>query len=103
MNTSTESARVHTEDVQVRRSPKYGTFMALGAGLGVVIGVVLAVTQPAMAEYSIEQIIGYLALMLGAVGLAVGAAVALLLDRILSKSAHTVSAQRTVVESSDSD
>lgn len=98
MSTPTETARVNTEEVQIRRSPKYGTFMALGAGLGIVIGVILAVTQPALGEYSIEQIVGLLALMLGAIGLGVGAAVALLFDRLLARKTLTVEAKRTTVE-----
>lgn len=98
VSTPTETARVNTEEVQIRRSPKYGTFMALGAGLGIVIGVILAVTQPALGEYSIEQIVGLLALMLGAIGLGVGAAVALLFDRLLARKTLTVEAKRTTVE-----
>lgn len=72
--------------------------MGLGAGLGVVMGVVLAVSQPALAEYSIDQIIGFLALLFGAAGLGLGAVVALLLDRSLSKRSRVVEAQRTTVE-----
>lgn len=87
--------------MQLRRSPKYGSFMAVGAGLGVVIGVALAVSQPATGDYSIEQIIGFMALMLGAVGLGLGALVALLADRVLSKRARTVEAKLTTVEHSD--
>ena len=98
MTNSAETAHVRTESVQLRRSPKYGTFMALGAGLGIVIGVILAVTQPALGEYSIEQIVGLLALMLGAIGLGVGAAVALLFDRVLARKTLTVEAKRTTVE-----
>ena len=96
-----EIARVNTDEVQIRRSPKYGTFMALGAGVGVVIGVILGVSQPAIGDYSIGQIIGLLSLALGAVGLAIGAAVALLLDRILSKRVETVEAKHTTVELED--
>ena len=75
--------------------------MALGAGVGVVIGVILAVSQPALGDYSIGQIIGLLSLALGAVGLAIGAAVALLLDRILSKRVEIVEAKHTTVELED--
>ena len=96
-----EIARVNTDEVQIRRSPKYGTFMALGAGVGVVIGVILGVSQPAIGDYSIGQIIGLLSLALGAVGLAIGAAVALLLDRILSKRVETVEAKHTTVDLED--
>lgn len=101
MTEPTETARVSTEDVRLRRTPKYGTFMALGAGIGVLIGVVLAASQPAIGDYSIGQIIGLLALLLGAVGLGIGAAVALLLDRILAKQATTVEAKRVTVEVDD--
>lgn len=75
--------------------------MALGAGVGVVIGVILGVSQPAIGDYSIGQIIGLLSLALGAVGLAIGAAVALLLDRIMSKRVETVEAKHTTVELED--
>lgn len=77
--------------------------MALGAGLGVVIAVIASVSQPALGDYSIGQIIGLTALILGAVGLGLGAVVALLFDRAFGRRAQVVEAQRTIVEVTEAD
>lgn len=98
MTNSAETAHVRTESVQLRRSPKYGSFMGIGAGLGVVVGVAIAASQPAAGDYSIEQIIGFMALVCGAVGLAIGGILAIVIDRALSKRARTVEAKLTTVE-----
>ncbi|MFM6974829.1 MAG: hypothetical protein ACKOXM_06865 [Agromyces sp.] len=103
MTESAPPAQVRTEQVQLRRSPKYGSFMAIGAGSGVLIGVGLAVSQPATGNYDIQQIVGFMALMLGAVGLAVGAMFALVFDRALAKRSQVVDAQRTTVTAPDYD
>lgn len=96
MPTSTD----RTELVQVRRAPKYGVFLALGAVLGVVAAMVLTfafdgTAQPSAAgiRYSTLQVFGFLALIGVAAGLLVGAVLALILDRTLARHRHDVDAQ----------
>ncbi len=64
-----------------RRAPRYGSFVATGALVGIVLGVVLSLSQPASGQFSQNSVVGYVAAILGLVGALVGGAVAVLLDR----------------------
>ena len=86
------------ETVRVRRAPKYGVFLVLGAALGVFVAMILTFsfhgTDDASASgvvYDQMQVFGFLALVGIAVGLLVGGAVALLFDRALSRRTRSVS------------
>jgi hypothetical protein len=85
------------ETVRVRRVPKYGVFLVVGAALGVLVAMILTFAfqgtdQPSVTgvEYSQTQVFGFLALIGVAVGVAVGGIVALVFDRILGKRAREV-------------
>jgi hypothetical protein len=86
------------ETVRVRRAPKYGVFLVMGAALGVFVAMILTFAfdgtervSAAGVEYGQVQVFGFLALIGVAVGLAVGGAVALLFDRALTRRARSVS------------
>lgn len=64
-----------------RRAPRYGSFVATGAVLGIVLGLGLSLTRPASGEFSQNSVIGYVAATLGLLGALLGAGVAVLLDR----------------------
>jgi hypothetical protein len=64
-----------------RRAPRYGSFVVTGALAGIVLGVVLSLSQPATGQFSQNSVIGYVAAILGLVGALAGAALAVLLDR----------------------
>ncbi len=89
-----------TELVRVRRAPKYGVFLTLGAALGVLVAMVLTfafdgTAQPNSAgiRYSMLQVFGFLALIGAAAGLLVGAVVALILDGALGRRRRDVDAE----------
>jgi hypothetical protein len=67
--------------LRMRRAPKYTAFGLTGTLVGVVIGVILAVTQPANGDYSQRTIAGYLAVGAGLIGALIGLAAALLVER----------------------
>jgi ABC-type Fe3+-siderophore transport system permease subunit len=82
---------------RVRRAPKYGVFLTVGALLGVLVALILSfgvgeeTTSPLTdVTYSSMQVFGFLALIGIAVGLAVGGFVALLFDRASRRRARTV-------------
>ncbi|HLP22651.1 MAG TPA: potassium transporter Trk [Microbacteriaceae bacterium] len=99
MTDSAETATVHSQQVRLRRAPKFGSFMLLGAGFGVFVGVALAVGQPVSGNESLQQVIGFLSLLCGVIGMTAGALVALIFDRILARRSRTVEATHTEVES----
>lgn len=95
------------ETVRVRRAPKYGVFLLLGAALGVFVAMILTFAYDGTAqasasgvEYGQMQVFGFLALIGIAVGAVLGAVVALVFDRLLSSRARAVSVdhERTRVD-----
>ena len=81
----------------MRRAPKYGVFLTVGALLGVLVALILSfgvgeeTTSPLTdVTYSSMQVFGFLALIGIAVGLAVGGFVALMFDRASRRRARTV-------------
>ncbi|WP_350348704.1 hypothetical protein ABIQ69_01880 [Agromyces sp. G08B096] len=84
---------VTDEAVTVRRAPRYGRFMVLGAALGVVLALILTFAFPESDEFDRGQVFGFLLLGLGAIGVAFGALVALLFDRVLAGRAGTAIAE----------
>jgi hypothetical protein len=68
-----------------RRAPRYGSFLATGAVLGIALGIVLSVIQSLRdkdtSQFSLNTVVGYVAATLGLVGALLGAGLAVLLDR----------------------
>ena len=87
-----------TETARVRRSPRYGVFFVLGAGVGILAALILTFVFDGTAEkspttqvlYSTSQVFGFLSLVCIPVGIAVGAVVALILDRALARRTREV-------------
>ncbi|WP_427384020.1 hypothetical protein [Janibacter sp. G56] len=63
------------------REPKIIPFLVTGALIGVLIGLVLALREPAGAGYSATTEVGYLVALFGLLGLLLGALVAAILAR----------------------
>lgn len=90
------SARVET--ARVRRVPKYGVFIALGAVLGVIAALILTfafdgtvgISENTGLEYSTGQVFGFVLLGCIPVGIALAALVALLLDRLARRTSREV-------------
>ncbi|MGX5697006.1 hypothetical protein ACWKWP_12470 [Agromyces soli] len=89
---------VSQREVVVRRSPRYGAFMLLGAVVGAIVAFVLsyafAPSEAQIAErvaedftYDQGQVFGFLLIGGVAIGGALGALVALLVDRAMSRRA----------------
>ena len=84
----------------LHRAPRYSNFMILGAIVGVLGALVLTAVFPENADFSQTQIFGFLLLATVAFGVALGASVALLLDRLYSRAAKAVVADRVGVHES---
>ena len=88
----------------MRRAPKFGVFLTVGAALGVLVALILTfagggeATSPLTeVTYSSAQVFGFLALIGVAVGLAVGGFAALLFDRVSRRRARNVSVDHETV------
>ncbi|MEY9954052.1 hypothetical protein [Leifsonia sp. EB34] len=87
-------ATVTEAQVRVHRSPRYFRFMLTGAVVFGVIALILTYSFPANPTYDRGQVFGFLLAICATIGVAVGALVALLIDRAVTRRARTVQADR---------
>ncbi len=80
-------------EVTVRRAPRYVPFLVLGGLVGVALAAVVAYGLPGDASFDKGSVFGFFLVMFGAAGAILGAAAALLLDRLSVKRQ-----QRAIVE-----
>ena len=76
--------------VRVRRAPKIGVFLLIGAVLGALVAIVAVNVTPPDPTVPKIQAIGFLVLLLAPVGALVVGVLALVLDRIAERRARTV-------------
>lgn len=95
-------------EAKVRRSPRYGVFLVLGAALGILVALILTFAFNGNdraadngAVYSDGQVFGFLALIGIAAGLFVGGLVAIILDRVVGRRTRTVTIDRETVRQPD--
>lgn len=86
--------------VTMRRSPRYFNFMLLGAAIGVLGALVGTVAFPENKDFGQAQVFGFLLLVGVAGGVALGALVALVIDRVIGRSSTAVLADRLGVQES---
>jgi len=99
----------HIETVRLRRSPKYAVFLAAGAGLGLLVAMILTFTFNGTGGtspntglvYSSGQVFGFLLLICITVGVVVGGVTALILDRVLAGRTRDVIVDRESVRLED--
>ena len=103
-------ARVHDNgavsektEVKIRRAPKLGVFIALGALVGAIATLIVTSQFPADPAVGFAATAGYFLLFGVPAGVALGAAVGLIIDRVSIARARTVTVEREVVEGSDFD
>ncbi|CAM5409682.1 hypothetical protein [Leifsonia shinshuensis] len=94
-------ATVTEAEVRVHRSPRYFRFMLTGAVVFGVIALILTYAFPANPTYDRGQVFGFLLAICATIGVAVGALVALLIDRAVTRRARTVQADRIDVRLPD--
>lgn len=92
--------RDRVERARVRRSPRYGVFFVLGGALGVLAAMIITFTWTGGAaeaettaggmSYSTIQVFGFTLIYLVPVGVALGAVVALVLDRVVGRRSREV-------------
>lgn len=99
----------HIETVRVRRAPKYSVFLAVGAGVGIVVAMILTfvyngttgISPNTGLVYSQTQVFGFLSLIFITVGVVAGGVTALILDRVLARRTREVTVDRESVRIED--
>jgi len=91
------SERPEKTEVRIRRAPKLGVFLLIGAALGAIVTLVLTSLFPADPNIGFAASFGYFLLFGAPAGAALGALVGLVIDRISVARARTVTVEREVV------
>ena len=99
--TPEEDATVTEAQVRVQRSPRYFRFMIAGAVLFAIVALILTFSFPENPTYDRGAVFGFLLAVCAVVGVALGALVALLLDRSATRRAREVRADRIDVHVAD--
>ena len=82
-----------TQRMTARRAPNLVAFVATGAAVGALAGLLVGALGPGALAYTRAAIIGFFLMTFLILGAAVGAVVGLLLDRISLKRARNVAAE----------
>lgn len=98
-----EQATVTEAAVRVQRSPRYFRFMLTGALVFAVIALILTFSFPENPTYDRGSVFGFLLAVCVTIGVALGALVALLVDRSVTRRARTVQADRIDVRLPESE
>lgn len=103
-----EVVEEHVETLQLRRSPKYSIFLLMGAGLGVLVALILTFAFPAATEspntglvYTQGQVFGFVTLISVTIGVTLGGVTALILDRVLARRTRDVVVDRERIRAED--
>ncbi|TPW77606.1 MFS transporter [Schumannella soli] len=89
--------------VRIRRAPKLGVFMLVGAVLGALVSLILTSTQKADPAIGFAATAGYFAIYGVVGGVLIGALLGLIADRVSRRRAHYVVMEREVVEEPEYD
>ncbi len=92
-----EKETITTEQVTVRRSPKYLTFMVTGIILGIIAALILTFALPNESEFTLTQIFGFMLLITGTIGGTLGLVFALIVDRYYSRHVAQATAEHIEV------
>lgn len=87
-----------TEEVRVRRAPRYARFIILGGALGAVVTIALTLAFEPDPQVGYAALVGYFLLFGIPAGVLLGCLVALILDAASRRRARSATAEHTVTE-----
>jgi hypothetical protein len=93
-----DEAQVERTEVRIRRAPKLGVFVVIGALVGMLTTLILTSQFPADPEVGFAASFGFFLLFGVPAGVALGAAVGLIIDAVSRRRGRTVTVQREVVD-----
>lgn len=97
MTSAEKSQTLHEGErlVEIRTAPSYPAFIALGVVLGLVVAFLVTLFGPESESYTFGAVLGVMAVIFGGLGAAVGAIVAIIIDRVGVKRAKIARAVPT--------
>ena len=90
-----------TDQVTVRRAPKIPAFIAVGAIVGLVVTFIVTSLFPADPSVGFTALFAYFALYGVTAGVVIGATVGIIVDRVSTRRAKTVTVEVETVEASE--
>lgn len=81
-----------TEDLNIRRAPKFLPFLILGAVLGIIAAIVVNAVAGGNSD---TPILGYLMVYFGVIGIALSLTTSLVIDLVLRRKSRVVKAERS--------
>lgn len=88
-----------TQPARMRRAPRIGAFIGVGAILGILVTVVVTTSFPADPSVGMWATVAYMSIYGVTAGIVLGAVVVLIADRISRKHARAVTVERGKVTS----
>jgi len=82
-----------TQDVRIRRAPKYLPFLLLGGVIGLIAALIIGFSIPA-DQVTAQPIQGYLVVFLTGIGAGLGILTTLILDRVSAARAKVATATK---------
>ncbi|GAA5154919.1 hypothetical protein GCM10025768_26950 [Microbacterium pseudoresistens] len=107
MSSASQAASGERVEARVRRAPRIGVFLALGAIAGIVVAGILTLTgsyEPSEVldvVYPPMQVFGFLLLWTVPLGLGLGGLVAVVIDRVTRRRSHIVQVDRETVSDAE--
>jgi uncharacterized membrane protein YcjF (UPF0283 family) len=89
-----EIAVASEQQVKVRRTPRYGRFMILGAAVFAAAALIVTYSFPQGQGYNRNEVFGFVVVTAIAVGVAVGALAALIANLVTRRTERTLTADR---------
>jgi hypothetical protein len=91
-----------TDEVSIRRAPKFPAFMIVGGGVGAIVTYIVTSLFPVDPNVGFGALFAYFALFGVSAGVLIGALLALLFDRRSATRARTVTVEREIVPPKES-
>lgn len=90
-----------TRTARVRRAPRYGAFIGVGAIVGIVVTVAVTTAFPADPDVGMWATVAYMSLYGVTAGVVLGGLAALIADRVSRRRARIVEVERGAVAPAD--
>ena len=92
------TSSVESGNVRIRRAPKFAPFLIIGGGVGAIVTFILTMAFPVDPVVGFGALFGYFSLFGVPAGIALGALVVLILDRVSIARSRAATVEHETVE-----